>query len=51
MNKDLEKPYQIQYLENDLKEKDKEIERLNNIINRTTKYVQGLSSKGRGCTG
>lgn len=26
-----------------------EIERLNNIINRTTKYVQGLSSKGRGC--
>ena len=29
--------------------KDKEIERLNNIINRTTKYVQGLSSKGRGC--
>ena len=27
----------------------KEIERLNNIINRTTKYVQGLSSKGRGC--
>ena len=30
-------------------EKDKEIERLNNIINRTTKYVQSLSSKGRGC--
>ena len=28
---------------------DKEIERLNNIINRTTKYVQSLSSKGRGC--
>ena len=27
----------------------KEIERLNNIINRTTKYVQSLSSKGRGC--
>ena len=27
----------------------KEIERLNNIINRTTKYVQNLSSKGRGC--
>lgn len=26
-----------------------EIERLNNIINRTTKYVQSLSSKGRGC--
>ena len=28
---------------------DKEIERLNNIINRTTKYVQSLSSKGRDC--
>ena len=28
---------------------DKEIERLNNIINRTTKYVESLSSKGRGC--
>lgn len=27
----------------------KEIERLNNIINRTTKYVESLSSKGRGC--
>ena len=27
----------------------KEIERLNSIINRTTKYVQSLSSKGRGC--
>lgn len=27
----------------------KENQRLNNIINRTTKYVQGLSSKGRGC--
>ena len=27
----------------------KEIERLNNIINRTTKYVQSLSSKGRDC--
>lgn len=27
----------------------KEIKRLNNIINRTTKYVQSLSSKGRGC--
>lgn len=26
-----------------------ENERLNNIINRTTKYVQSLSSKGRGC--
>lgn len=26
-----------------------EIERLNNIINRTTKYVQSLSSKGRDC--
>ena len=26
-----------------------EIERLNNIINRTTKYVQSLSSSGRGC--
>ena len=26
-----------------------EIERLNNIINRTTKYVESLSSKGRGC--
>ena len=30
-------------------EKDKEIERLNNIINRTTKYVESLSSSGRGC--
>lgn len=27
----------------------KEIERLNNIINRTTKYVESLSSSGRGC--
>lgn len=26
-----------------------EVKRLNNIINRTTKYVQSLSSKGRGC--
>ena len=26
-----------------------EIERLNNIINRTTKYVESLSSSGRGC--
>ena len=30
-------------------EKEEEIERLNNIINRTTKYVESLSSKGRGC--
>ena len=30
-------------------DKDKEIERLNNIINRTTKYVESLSSSGRGC--
>ena len=30
-------------------EKDKEIEILNNIINRTTKYVESLSSSGRGC--
>ena len=40
MNKDLEKPYQIQYLENDLKEKDKEIERLNNIINELEKWSE-----------
>lgn len=40
MNKDLEKPYQIQYLENDLKEKDKEIERLNNII---TKAIEAIN--------
>jgi len=26
-----------------------EIERLNNIINRTTEYVESLSSSGRGC--
>ena len=26
-----------------------EIERLNNIINRTTKYVESLSSSGRDC--
>jgi len=26
-----------------------EIERLNNIINRTIKYVESLSSKGRDC--
>ena len=26
-----------------------ENERLNNIINRTTKYVESLSSSGRGC--
>lgn len=26
-----------------------EIERLKNIINRTTKYVESLSSSGRGC--
>ena len=32
-----------------LKEANKEIERLNNIINRTTKYVESLSSSGRGC--
>ena len=30
-------------------EKGKEIEILNNIINRTTKYVESLSSSGRGC--
>ena len=30
-------------------QKDKEIERLNNIINRTTKYVESLNSSGRGC--
>lgn len=32
-----------------LKEKDKEINRLNNIIDETTKYVKSLSSSGRGC--
>ena len=32
----------------DEKAKD-EIKRLNNIINRTIKYVESLSSKGRGC--
>ena len=39
----------IQVLTLDNSQKDKEIERLNNIINRTTKYVESLSSKGRGC--
>ena len=34
---------------NKTKEQGKEIERLNNIINRTTKYVESLSSSGRGC--
>lgn len=29
--------------------KNREIERLNNIINRTTEYVESLSSSGRGC--
>lgn len=28
---------------------EKEIERLNNIINKTIKYVESLSSSGRGC--
>lgn len=32
-----------------LERANKEIERLNNIINRTTKYVESLSSSGRGC--
>ena len=35
--------------EEDSVDKDEEVERLNNIINETTKYVQSLSSKGRGC--
>ena len=36
-------------LNNIFTNKNREIERLNNIINRTTKYVQSLSIKGRGC--
>lgn len=36
-------------LEKENKELREETERLNNIINRTTKYVQSLNSKGRGC--
>lgn len=41
--------YDIPILVEALEEANKEIERLNNIINRTTKYVQSLSSKGRSC--
>ena len=41
--------YEAYIIRQSMINKDKEIERLNNIINRTTKYVQGLSSKGRGC--
>ena len=41
--------YEEVMLEKQLKEKEKEIDRLNNIINRTTKYEESLSSSGRGC--
>lgn len=39
----------ISDLEFEVEKQDKEIDRLNNIINRTTKYVESLSSSGRGC--
>ena len=44
-----EMPREIARLEDENEELQQEIERLNNIINRTTKYVESLSSKGRGC--
>ena len=41
--------YDIPILVEELEKANKEIERLNNIINRTIKYVESLSSSGRGC--
>ena len=41
--------HQLRILLNKINEYKQGIKRLNNIINRTTKYVQSLSSKGRDC--
>lgn len=41
--------HDIPILVEELEKADKEISKLNNIINRTIKYVESLSSSGRGC--
>lgn len=49
-NKEIERLNNIiNGLDNTIENLEEVVEHKDNIINRTTKYVQSLSSKGRGC--